>query len=348
MSAENQPYDTRLGFDNANNIWLVYISKQSIYSCHIDPQGDAQIQDLNTYTLKEWGTVNISSHFLVVDRWNNAYFTFNTSLYEDVTSIPPSRQHLVRVTPEGSVKDFFPWPELSPYTNPYLEVLHGDTLYMLGEYKLTFNCVQVRMHLTKTGAEPVEEIIRGYAALPYSLTQLTKDNTALVQWDKGWSLGVSQGSNPTTNEELEGIWIGRQQLIYHDDSMHTRVGGYPWRDYVWRTYRNTWVPAISLAHYKNEGFVLVLPDPKDPSTAHMLRLNPSGEPISPSELDDGGNRIPKHLEKLPPEFKKYADLNWKLVFNENIGRYVNDSARVCFWGLDTEGNLYAYSKVRTY
>lgn len=341
--------ETALSFDNDNHIWVVNRSPSGLDAYRVDPQGQTK---LNT-TINTGDIAGFVYHdkCMVVDRWNNLYFTFNINAFSQSGGIGFDRlpYHLVRVTPEGAVKDFFPWPSLSAEVPPYLAIVPDDILYIQGQdesNKKETTYRQIKIKLRRDETKPIQEDVKTSDRLPLALCARDNWQTHYVMWNNDWALLLSKTSSPKTKEDQEGIMFSRTSLDYAGQEMYKTIGTYAWRDYIWRTYHNTWIPDMTIATYKDEGFVVVLCDPKDSTTTHMIRLNLAGEPLNPSELDDGGNRLIKPFDRIPVESKKYAYVSLKSIYESRNASFI-DTARVSFWGLDNEGNLYALSKFRT-
>lgn len=330
-----------VAFDNEGNLWLGFQYQGDIIVSRIDPKGNPV---LDKVLVRKWDKNSPTdwdihlSNTVVCDRWNNAYLMVSTAGPKDL--------HLVRITPQGQIEDFFPWPKIDWENSLYLNILPSDTLLVIGanvESKEAYGRRPVRLakaHLAPDGLIPVSETDHDPLSTLYPFMHASDFQVILADWEQTKALRA--GIYP----EPKRYGTGPDTLII------TRLGLAPpcnqyerhkhhWRDYVWRSYPDSWIGEMTFAPYKDGGYTLFFPDPLDRSTTYMLKLNEDGELLDPDDLKNGGECSVKAFGRLPSGVEPHA--YFYLYRRGDL-----DSARVSFWGCDDEGNLYNYSKLRKY
>lgn len=333
-----------VAFDNTGNLWVAFTFEGDIIVSRIDPKGNpildkVLIRKYDKQSPTDWSL--LISNDMICDRWNNAYFTFST--------VGGKALHLTRITPEGYIQDYFPWPKIDWEVDLYMETLASDTLLLIGanvESSRQYGKRPVRVAkalLDSEGLTPLSEADFDRFEKPsFSSFLSNKDLEApLFTWKHGYALKAGIYPRAESPAGPANIVIHPIDLI-EGSSFIEDTRFLPWRDYVWRSYPDSWIGKMTFAPYKDGGYTLFFPDPLDRSTTYMLRLNEDGELLDPADLKNGGERSVKAFGRLPSGVEPHA-----YFYLYRKGGLL-DSARVSFWGCDDEGNLYNYTQLRKY
>jgi hypothetical protein len=324
--------------DDSGYVWLVGRFDRKLCVSRIDPEGNLAFDRVPIPT----GDFSTGEQ-LIFDRWDNAYFIFNNDVGGN-----PGLVNLVRITPEGQAEDRYPW-RVKQLPHPYyMVILPGDTLVTYaqaysgpGEISVRPWTFQIgKVHLTVDGYGATQQTFHKMGEFPIIIGVYFDDTQSIPEWNEGWSIVAYLRS--------ASLSLYRQHLTAESNYSVDTIGTYAWRDYVWRTYSDTYIKRLTFTKHKDGGYILCLFNPEDRSTTHVLRLDEDGVPIDPSELKSGGSRSAKAFKNLPPSSDPYVDLQEWYHFNPNTRRVVDDSVHVIFWGCDDEGNLYAYRKVKKF
>jgi len=260
--------------------------------------------------------------------------------------------HLLRVTPDGEVNDYYPWP-LTSNNGSNFEIIEGDTLCIIGRSHEGYG-KDIRISkavLDSTGLTPIYDKVYPSQNCGLDLIIWANDyNRNLFDWIRGQAFNAYIRTraldryNPATPDKLELVLFDLRSAPNSIPS--EKLGPYSWRNYVWRTYEDAWIGWISFFPYEGGGYLLCISDPEDRSITHVLRLDHLGEPIDPTTLDNGGKDNVRKFDKLPSTSESYVQLE---IWNEPTYKgIIRDSAQVLFWGCDDEGNLYTYRAVRKF
>jgi hypothetical protein len=196
--------------------------------------------------------------------------------------------------------------------------------------------------IDSTGITPVYEKVYGSKTYPMSLIPSPREYiNNFFDWERG------VGYRFLFRNPQGELTVNRFDFRSSETSVeYDTVGTFAWRNYIWRTYENAPTGRLTFTHFKDGGYVLSLPDPDNSNTTQVLRIDPNGNPLLPENLESGGNKNSLDFDRMPstvePNIYFYR---WtKRTYRENIP----DSAQLLFWGLDNEGTLYSYHKVRKY
>ncbi len=366
-------YKATVVLDNSGHLWLVgywggSLQSTGLHITRISPKGKNVLDDILLY---RYHNILLHSH-AVCDSRNNLYITFatpgrwkepsDTSIGDTGLKIYSGRSnevvyvvdgnynprvHLMRITPEGDFEDFHPWPGLGYYEH-YLGLLQGDTLILAGSEDLGKPVRIVKATLTSEGITPVYDTPHTLANSIYKNQILGDYFQAIVNWYQGMGIEAAILHDRTDNPQYgpDNLHISRLKGGPEEKSKPLKANVYPWRDYVWRSYPNSWIGWLTFSDYKDGGYLLYIPDPLDRSTTYALRLDEEGTPIDPSTLKGKGKCSARSFNRLPESAKSQADFRWWK--DNNSRRDYPDSARVSFWGCDEKGNLYNYTQLRKY
>jgi len=324
--------------DNSGYLWLVGNWDYDLCVSRIDPEGNLAFNRVPIPA----GRFSIGEQ-LIFDRWDNAYFIFNNDVGGN-----PGLVNLVRITPEGQVGNDYPWRvEQLPFPH-YMAILPGDTLVTYaqaypgpGGSIVRIGTYQIgKVHLTVDGYGAAQQTLHKLEEFPIIIGVYFDDTQSIPEWNEGWSIVAYLRS--------ASLSLYRQHLTAESNYSVDTIGTFSWRDYVWRTYSDTYIKRLTFARHKEGGYILCLFDPANPSITHVLRLNEDGVPVEPSELKSGGKRSAKALKNLPPYVEPYVNIQKYQHPDPKIRKIVDDSVHVIFWGCDDEGNLYAYRKVKRF
>jgi len=339
---DSKLYGSLEGFDNSGNLWMAYEWKDNLYLSVISPSGEWIIKSKLLLDF-DGADLGLSASKFVFDRWNNAYFSF-VVLKHGSESID---LRVVRVSSKGDITDYSPWPELAYRFPAYMTILPNDTLMVLG-YSLLGDLGEYLWHLSKVligeNGEfiPVVDLIKPHGKLPHNLGyDKLPYTTILTNWSKGWAIYAAMTLDiESSNYDPDLLRIKDIDISFHDDvdSCTLYRNEYKWRDYIWKTFK-AYTPELFFAPYKDEGYVLYIPDARNRELTHSIRFDKNGELIEPSELKGRGRFRPRSFTKIPSDSKKYCDFQWWRDSYLNL-----DSVRVVFWGSDNKGNLYVYQK----
>jgi hypothetical protein len=360
--AETQPqmYSRRpqVTLDADGLLWVLADWGGDAYATRINPNGKLDIDKLLVHsTNKDLPDFTMGSTN-ACDRWGNLYCGVATVRRLPGTSANViSSIHLYRVTPDGDVKDYCPWPKIRQYKH-HIEVLPGDTLVLVGtDYESSqLSAWEVDLRIAKAlidenGITPVYDKKYSYGNYPHKILRLPYDYWRnYYDWNRGYGF-LPEIRVPYDSEGNESacnlLTIYRFDLRGSEHSItQDSLGTYAWRDYVWRTYKDAWIGWISFTKHKDGGYVLCIPDPKDRSITHLLRLDRNGEPVDSDNLESGGEKTPAKFDRRPTTINPLVD--FKVWTSPAPGVNVRDSAHVLFWGCDEEGNLYAHRQFRSY
>ncbi|MCK4334315.1 hypothetical protein KAX06_05980 [candidate division WOR-3 bacterium] len=318
--------DSRTAFDNTGHLWLIHLWGKEHYASRLAPNGKWALDKVPIPPIFQLG------QDVVCDRWGNAYFD-----YFPKREKPPS---IMRVTPEGKITDYAPWPTDTKYSLAKY-IVPGDTLFVVGDDWYSWDNRTAKALLTRDEMIPLTEDIHSKnesKALDYLKLGSIYDEV-ILEWSKGWGIKTI-----IIKGETKDLHVRRINLKPDDyTAEETRV--YPWRNYIWRSYTDAWIRWMTLTRHKDSGYILCIPDPDDSTTTHLLRLDKDGVPIAPAELKDGGARSARSFGRLPDEAEKHVYFKTWIKYNPLLAP---DSALVQFWGCDDEGNLYAYRKVKRF
>lgn len=315
--------DRQVTMDEAGYIWITGIwSDGKNYLFRLDLKGK---KTLNMILLP----IDFSmERDIVFDKWNNAYIP--SCIHADEGSYYFS---LTRVTSKGQVQDYsllFQNSRMSP--SSYIGITPGDTLFIAGGDSGYNNNIIVKAIITSDGITPIDA--DKYSRESKSITALNNtppETFNYVDWQTASGIDVFVCEN-----ELRIF-----QLFLTPEANYNAelVGKYPWRNFIWRTYKDAWIKRIYLTKDNEKGYDLYIPDPSDQSMTHVVRLDNDAVPIDPSTLESGGARNTLAFTLLPKGSKSYVDLlQWGVLYP--------DSARAQFWGTDGNGNLYLYKKTK--
>jgi len=348
-----QLYSTKptLSFDPAGNLWMWAKWGGDEYVSRIKPNGTLELDKVLVHQPSDDYPRYIPGISLVSDRWGNVYFGLSTRRpIEGSSNYEESSIHLFQVTPQGEVRDFFPWPMLEGWGS-YLEILPSDTLLILGrDYRNYQNSRWsgriVKALLDSTGITPIDDRTYAGEGYPQRMVNIPREfRNIYFDWNRGYGF-VAELRTRSEAENIELLLLRFDLKRSGNTIPQDSVGRFIWRDYIWRTYEDTWIGRMTFEQYKGSGYILYFSDPEDNSITQVLRLDNLGVPIDPSTLANGGIKEPLNFNRLPETAKQYADYDiWNKLTYKDI---IRDSAQVLFWGCDDKGNLYSYRKIKTY
>lgn len=342
------------------NLWIVADWENTPLISKLDEQGKDKILTLpfidTTYIPKRGFPVIGPSYNMVSDSKGNLYFSSFIGWYE-LEDYHKSTLHLIRVSSEGQVKDYYPWPTMYA-SDLHMEVLPGDTLLLMGRdasapkssggYGMPLRISKAL--ITSNDLTPIYE--KSYPWHSFPATIRNGNSTYYMHyfdWERGYGylayiLADSSilGPKPTPDK----LTIMRFDLKSSETTItRDSLGTFNWRNFIWRTYKNAWIGSMTFARYKEGGYLLCIPDPADRSVTHILRLDNLGLPIIPSELEGNGMKSTLAFDRITASVKPYVDFQ---IWDKPVQMTIHDSAQVLFWGCDNEGNLYSFRKVRIY
>lgn len=354
----------RLTFDESSNLWMVSewgtVSPMvcpRIYATKIKTNGRVDLERVLAYDPDNSSVGSSYRYWPVCDRWGNLYFgLFTITPIEGTSAKSRSTLHLIRISPEGIVKDYHPWPRMvaEGYS---ISTLSGDTLIFLGEdaqAEWTPNGRPLRISkviVDSSGITPVYEKTYDLSKYPRKLIELEGYyEKKILDWNRDTGLYAYirvESSVTGPPAQPDKLHLYKFDMRASDNAItQDSLGVFNWRDYVWRTYEDTWIGWMTFAHHKDGGYLLCIPDPKDRSITHVLRLDSKGEPIDPATLEGGGTKFSLDFDRRPSSAEPLVDFHiWNKPAYKEI---IRDSAHVLFWGCDNEGNLYAYRKVKKF
>ncbi len=321
-------------------VWFFINWGRNLYISRISPRGEILLNKLLIAQINEEYPELWLNGPMACDRWGNVYCGYFPRTRDNHTC----PLHLIRVTPGGQVKDYYPWPDIRVYN--YMEVLPGDTLLVAG-FSSDFSKIKVyKGLLDEEGIIPVfeKDFKSGYSSLNEVVySKAMPQSNTMLDWGRNWGLYIISDSDYNTPVLSETFRIQRLNLNLDTDHSYEDLGLYDWNKYTWRIFHKTWIGNVTITPYKNGGYVLCLVEPMDASTTYMIRLDSTGVPIDPKTLSDGGIRKPIAFDKLPASAKPYVGFGW---WESHLERTKRDSAHVTFWGVDSEGNIYNYRKLQ--
>ncbi|MBN2380069.1 hypothetical protein JXM67_09745 [candidate division WOR-3 bacterium] len=317
--------DYASAIDDLGYLWFVWNDGDNNYALRFNRNGKVALEKTS---LPEAGYVG---PIVLTDRWCNAYFTLG--------GWGGSSCILGRISPTGEIEVFSSWlPNLGSVA-AYMEIIPGDTFWIVGDGIRTKDCEISKGLITPEGITPVSKEIHPETIVLRNLMYRDEYTVALIDFE---------------NRIGRTYFPVRDKLYQHtyslDDYEHEERE-YRLRDYIWRSYTDIWINRSICAPHKDGGYSLCIKDPFDTTTTHIVRLNENRELVDPSTLSGGGVYSARSFDRLPRNTKAYAALEVKILGKEINGQYymhAPDSACVIFWGCDDEGNLYAYQKVKRY
>ncbi len=137
--------------DDSGFIWSFINWGWNLYISRISPNGEILLDKIPIAQISEEYPELWLNSPMACDRWGNVYCGYFPRTRDNHTC----PLHLVRVTPDGQVKDYYPWPDI--YANNYMKVLPGDTLLIAG-FSGDFSKIKVyKGLLDEEGLVPVYE-----------------------------------------------------------------------------------------------------------------------------------------------------------------------------------------------
>lgn len=289
-----------------------------------------------------------NSH-LVCDKDDNLYVGLYNIRRQRGYTAGGGLVHLMRISPDGDIHDNFPWPRFDELDNFHIG-FRSDTMTVIGftyeysEYTGESPSIRITNALVdSTGVTPLSEKVYLRDNFPFEMLQPERDFLRYY-YDLPRGIGFKANINYKDSTLLK-LYRFDFRVSVESIAIDT-IDEITWRDYVWRSYPNSWIGWISFTEYANAGYLLYMPDPDDRSTTHVIRLTQMGEPIEPSTLEDGGAQSSRVFNRLPSQIEPNVYFRFWEIPSYRGG--VRDSAQVLFWGCDTEGNLYTYRRVRHY
>lgn len=341
-------------FDPSGHLWLFGKFGEDYYVSRISPEGEVVLDRVlirnmaaldSRPTFDPHGSAWLVPSFGVGDMGNYPVdVRLSDSAQKPMLTPVQTWSHLIRVTAEGEVMVYSPWPALG--SNNAAAMVSEDTLLILAA---DGNSVWVTDGVVSAdGIEPGHEAqgFREPEAL-YTVMRLSrnKDYTrAYMDWGARRGLRAEiywYASYADRGPDIVNMFYLdlRSQTNYR----FTSVGNFGWREYVWRSFRNAPIRHMSFFRYGDGGYVLAIPDIEDRSVTHLVRVDDEGRPVDPETLGGGGRKSARAFKRIPDGVERYVDL---LVWRSD-GEEL-DSARVLYWGVDTEGNLYEYKAAKRF
>jgi len=329
-----------LGFDNSGNLWTMYKLKTGYHLSIINPRGKHILEKVPL----GFGAGYSTYPFVVFDRWDNAYFMIADPGHPMHYVSHGMLFHLLRITPEGEIQDYYPWPEINADPLSYIEVLPSDTLLVVGSYGRPI----ARLNKAVIEEEGLTNLVveeHNLSKAFHAFSPRLFNSTIVVEWENDRALTAGMAphrTSPGLGPDKIGLAWSYLTPPYDEVSYES----YSWRDYVWRSYPDTWIDNLTLTPHKDGGYSLLIPDPKDRTTTCVLRLDEDGVPIDPSILKHGGEHSARSFARLPSSAKPYA--YFTLDCGDKKATVREAYVRISFWGCDDKGNLYAYRQLRKY
>lgn len=346
--------DWRLAADAEGGLWIASNIEGNLNISRITPEG-------------EWGFESVLiddtldarlENQIAFDRRGNAWLVSQVAgesvpdqpgVADTLRPLKPgeaSLASLVRVSPRGEVQIFTTWPELSPIRN-YVAALPDDTLLIIGIAGTSSAWVS-KWLITQEGLSPaggLDNYHDAHALFSASSVGSPRDYAQnLLDWSQGRGLRAEiywfQNYEDRGPDKLN---LYSLSLRAEDNFSFKNLGVFNWRNYVWRTYNRTWIRHMTFASFEEGGWVLAIPDPEERSVTHLVRLSDQGIPLNPDSLKAQGVRKVRPVKRTPDGTVLEVDL---VIWRSSAQK--PDSARVLFWGLDNNGDLYAYRKVKKY
>lgn len=320
-------YEWRTMMDNTDYVWLVgEFPKGEVYCTRIAPNGK-KVLDLIPFP----GTYALGNN-PITDRWSNLYIVYS----------PEYPIKLIRVSAKGEIQNYVLTDKGEGATfEAYLEILPGDTLLLTQGYH---NYCVVKCLVTREGLIPLSEAGYGSSVALSALQNRDDYYLFIPDWEE--SRGLSTFIWPES--AMAVLNLARLKLNPEESWKYEKLGRFPWRDYIWRSYPDVWIGRMTYARHRDGGYVLCIPDPIDSSSTHLLRLDDNGLLLDPSSLSEGGTYLPRSFTRLPESAKPYVELKVWQKLKDGCPTFEPDSALVVFWGCDDDGNLYAYKKVKKF
>lgn len=344
--------------DDSDNLWLLANVKiSSEYRSQpcltkISPDGRVVLENININPTdpNDDKIRGFPYSHLACDRYDNLFVGLVYIRKPGASSlITPSLVHLIRVSPNGNIHDFFPWPRFDELDNFHIG-FRSDTMTVIGftyeysEYTGESPSFRITSALVDSASvTPLGEKVYLRDNIPFEMLQRDKDLTRYY-FDLPRGLGFKANIYYKDSTILKMYRFDFR--ISEESIVIDTIDDITWRDYVWRSYPNSWLGWITFCDYSSGGYLLYMPDPENRSTTHVLRLDQMGEPLDPSTLEDGGAQSSRVFNRLPSQIEPNVYFRFWEIPSYRGG--VRDSAQVLFWGCDTEGNLYTYRRVRHY
>ncbi|MBN2380070.1 hypothetical protein JXM67_09750 [candidate division WOR-3 bacterium] len=325
-------HETRVGLDYSGGVWLLDNYQGKVQVTRIKPNGKSDPEKVDVF---EASKAQLGQQ-VVFDDYNTLCFVLAGG--ERIADASPL--FLFQVTSEGKVRSYDPWP-LVPFKRNYLERLAADTLLIMGGHVIGEIPISKGI-MTEEGILPAFDTI--YYMEDISLLNIGSQRDyyrTYIDWDKDWGLRADIQWY-TSHEDVGPDKLSLTALsLGGEDSFSVRfLGTYPWRNYIWRTFRNAWMRYLTFVPYREGGYILAVSDPRDRSITHLVRLSEDGEPIDPATLEKGGEFSPRPFRRLPDQAESHVDISmWGRI------EQVPDSAHVIFWGCDDKGNMYTYRRL---
>ncbi|NLI97832.1 hypothetical protein GX441_04130 [bacterium] len=339
-------YSSLEDFDASGNLWFISKVGKNLYATKISPKGELIFSKILLFTSPKNQRVNIGTSRITFDRWENAYFLFSS----DESDNSSEDLHFIRVSSNGVFNDYYPWPRLANASS-YKTVLPGDTLMLIGSEMLTsstkieeFRWVMHKALLDQTGLTPISQETYDYRLYPYHIMWTGRYGAVFTDWIRRFGLNARIKVNPHESNDRSGeIDLIKLDLnIPHQNTSEPLIDTFSWRKYIWRTYQNACIGYMTFAPFKNEGYVLYIPDPDDSTLSHAILFDTNFVLLEPSELKGGGSRYPKNFDLLPTDAERHSSFRWR---RDCYGNLIE--AQVLFWGSDNYGNLYTFKKMNT-
>lgn len=346
--------DWRLASDSEGGLWIASNNGGDLYISRITPEGkpgfeSVLIEDTLDVRLENQIAFDRRGNAWLVSQVENQILPDEPGVTDTITPLKPgegSLASLARVTPGGEVKIFATWPELSPIRN-YVAALPGDTLLIIGVGGTNSAWVS-KWLITEQGLSPAGELDYYYG--PHALFSASSSGSQrdysqnFLDWSKGTGLRAEiYWFHSYEDRGPDKLNLYHLSLRPEDNFSFKNLGVFNWRNYVWRTCKDTWIRYMTFSSSSDGGWVLAIPDPDDRSLTHLVRLSEQGIPLNPDSLKLGGGRQPRSIKRLPGRTLPQFDLAiWRGKGQKP------DSARVLIWSMDAEGNLYAFRKIRKY
>jgi hypothetical protein len=321
-------YGWRMTIDGEGYVWLIG-DWDILHAVRINPNGKIVLDKIPLPKAYNLGW------YVRTDRWNNAYYVYSKKEKYDNESIS-----LARVSTDGLVHDYSPWPIDQAYDGNFIEITSNDTLIAVSRDFHSRDNRIAKAIINPEGITPTDQNVCSECEFLDFLRSANKYGVPMIDWGEGFGFYVGVIRDGARNK----IHVFKLNLKPEDGYPAEKIGEFYWREYVWKTYNDTWIAEATYASHKDGGYSLCLPDPKNSSSVYVLRLGEDGIPIEPSNLNGGGERSVRSFNRLPKESKPYVDM--KIWFKDYT--LTPDSAMVVFWGCDEKGNLYTYRKIKKF
>lgn len=320
--------DSPIAFDSSGYLWIAAMHKDGIHITRVNRSGNIVLDKLiRKYDRIKDQTLYFHNTTMVCDRWDNAYFMYGTGLEYS--------EHPVRITPQGNVEEYSPWPGTRGLNGDYIGMIAPDTLIIVGRQDMEnvyLDKLPILVAKAVIGPEGITKLSTTDYDPKSSYSNLLWCKASMMNWKEGWGYGAG----------VEDSKLSLYPCSITTPTTKQRFIDLPFNDYIWRTYDDTRLPAEGLTPYKDSGYILWVPDPATLNSVHAVRIDNEGNPLLSSQLRDGGSKFSRDFQNLPPYAEPHASFR---VFWHGTAL---DSAQIIFWGADSLGNIYNYSKTKKF